>query len=28
VFTQHENSLDDGWAITRRVCGDVAKLLA
>jgi hypothetical protein len=28
VYTQGENSLDDGWAITRHVCGAVAQLLA
>lgn len=28
VYTQHEGSLDDGWAITRHVCSSVAQSLA
>jgi beta-lactamase family protein len=27
VYTQDDGSLDDGWAITRTVCGTVAKIL-
>lgn len=27
VYTQDNNSLDDGWAITRTACGTVAKIL-
>ncbi len=27
VYTQDDDSLDDGWAITRTVCGTVAKIL-
>ncbi len=28
VYTQEEDTLDAGWAITRQVCGQVAQLLA
>ena len=27
VYTQHDASLDDGWAITEKVCGTVGQLL-
>lgn len=28
VYSQHQQSLDDGWAITEKVCGQVGQILA